>query len=305
MSGARGSSNASCYHSAFFGIQNSVKEYFEYFPSGAQEAAWTFHVAAAGRSRIITAQRYPSTKHPGDRVFTWQRGRVISAFQLVAISAGAGCFETREGIYRLRAGSVFFIPPGVWHRYRPDAASGWTEEWFELRGPALATWAGSGMFDLPPVVVGKRSGFWCRFQQFHSLCLRRPPGFRAIAGGLALALFAEAMQLSVLGCGPLAPLTELVRRASRYLVNGTNVGEVARLVGVSSITLNRHFKRLTGLTPKAYACQMRMARAENLVTGSDLSIKEIAARLGYHSASHFSLEFKRVHGLAPHAVRGR
>jgi len=28
-------------------------------------------------------------------------------------------------------------------------------------------------------------------------------------------------------------------------------------------------------------------------------VKEVAARLGYHSASHFSLEFKRTHGISP------
>jgi len=33
--------------------------------------------------------------------------------------------------------------------------------------------------------------------------------------------------------------------------------------------------------------------------GSDLSVKEIAARLGCYSASHFSLEFKKARGKSP------
>jgi len=53
------------------------------------------------------------------------------------------------------------------------------------------------------------------------------------------------------------------------------------------------------LTPKDYVGQIRMARAEEMLAGTELSVKEVAARLGYHSASHFSLDFKRAHGVSP------
>jgi len=94
-------------------------------------------------------------------------------------------------------------------------------------------------------------------------------------------------------------LPDLVRNARKLLLDGTEVREVAQRLGVSYPTLYRQFKQTTGLTPKDYASQVRRARAEDLLASTDLSVKEIAARLGYHSASHFSLEFKGRHGQAP------
>jgi transcriptional regulator GlxA family with amidase domain len=68
---------------------------------------------------------------------------------------------------------------------------------------------------------------------------------------------------------------------------------------VSHLTLYQKFKQATGLAPKEYAREIRLARAEDLLAGSDLSVKEITGRLGYYSASHLSLEFKKARGKAP------
>jgi AraC-like DNA-binding protein len=56
---------------------------------------------------------------------------------------------------------------------------------------------------------------------------------------------------------------------------------------------------VAGLHPKKYHAQVRHSRAEALLFGGRLSIKEIAVRLGFHSAAHFSVEFKKRAGRAP------
>lgn len=42
-----------------------------------------------------------------------------------------------------------------------------------------------------------------------------------------------------------------------------------------------------------------MARAEAMLAGDQLNIKEVAHELGYYSASHFSLAFKRFYEQSP------
>lgn len=224
----------------------------------------------------------------------------MHAFQLIAISSGKGRFETKTRVYHISEGDVFILPPGVWHRYRPDEKTGWTEQWFELRGPALETWANEGLLDFPPVKISRAKAFWKRFAELHALCLTHPQGFRPVAAGLAMTLLAEASAASAATAkGKSEILPEIARRARGILQSGVSIKEAAHRLGVSYPTLHRHFKRATGLTPKDYTSQIRMARAEELLTGTNLSMKEIAERLGYHSASHFSLEFKRIHGFAP------
>lgn len=225
---------------------------------------------------------------------------MLSAFQLVAISQGRGMLESRSGGTHLAAGSVFLLPPGYWHRYCPDPETGWTEDWFELRGPTLDAWLGSGILDLEQIHVGRRSAFWRRFLELHQVCLSHPLGYRAIASGLAMTLLASAVSQSLSSTrSHKLNLPTLARQARELLMQGCDVKSVARTLGVSYLTLYRKFKQATGLAPKEYAREIRLARAEDLLAGSDLSVKEIAGRLGYYSASHLSLEFKKARGKPP------
>ena len=51
---------------------------------------------------------------------------------------------------------------------------------------------------------------------------------------------------------------------------------------------------------------LRMRLAANLLLNNpDLSIKEIAAQVGYDNALTFSAEFKRDHGESPRNFRNR
>lgn len=65
----------------------------------------------------------------------------------------------------------------------------------------------------------------------------------------------------------------------------------------------RGFKKYTGKTPKEYQMVCRMARASAWLSGSDLSLSEIAARCGFASHSFFSKTFKRLYGVTPTEYR--
>jgi len=288
----------------FRGIHKSIRNYFEYFPAGPREWAWTFCVSSVGHAHIPPRHSYPLSRHPEGHSFTWEHGRTLSAFQLVAISQGCGSLEFRSGKRKLEAGSVFLLPPGCWHRYRPDPDTGWTEDWIELRGPTLEAWLKSGILDVGPVKMGRESEFWRWFADIHAVCLAHRQGFRATVAGLAMAMLANVIAESE-ATAEAPDLTDTARQARELLLAGHDVNSVARKLGVSYPTLYRHFKKATGLGPKEYAREIRLARAEDLISGTVLSIKEIAGLLGFYSASHLSLEFKKAKGVAPAHWPGR
>jgi YesN/AraC family two-component response regulator len=74
---------------------------------------------------------------------------------------------------------------------------------------------------------------------------------------------------------------------------------LARAVGLSATSLRRRFKEAFGSTPMAYLEQVRMEEAVHLVKEVDLSIKEVARKVGYRDANNFSTAFKRFHGNPP------
>ena len=79
--------------------------------------------------------------------------------------------------------------------------------------------------------------------------------------------------------------------------------EIAASAHLSPFHFARLFKKLTGATPHAYLASLRAARARELLAGTDLSVTEVAARVGYLSSSHFAKAFRQATGISPRAYR--
>jgi AraC family transcriptional regulator, transcriptional activator of pobA len=76
-------------------------------------------------------------------------------------------------------------------------------------------------------------------------------------------------------------------------------------LGVTTGTLSRVLTKLTGRTTKQLILDRVLLEAARLLRFSDLSIKEIAARLGFPDQFAFSKAFKRQRGEAPLDFRNR
>ncbi len=67
----------------------------------------------------------------------------------------------------------------------------------------------------------------------------------------------------------------------------------------------RVFAEVAGVTPKEYCIRSRIARAQELLTSTGLSMTEIAVTLGYADVYFFSRQFKSRTGRSPTAYRRR
>jgi two-component system, response regulator YesN len=83
------------------------------------------------------------------------------------------------------------------------------------------------------------------------------------------------------------------------------VRELAHQVHLSPWYFIRLFKAETSLSPKQYVRNLRMQQAEELLSQSFLSVKEIAASLGLEDRSQFSRDFKKLRGCPPTKFRAR
>ncbi len=82
-----------------------------------------------------------------------------------------------------------------------------------------------------------------------------------------------------------------------------DVSAMARRTGLSQAHFSRVFHKITGQSPRDFLLQTRMTKARHLLTGTGLSINEIAERLGYADIFFFSRQFKEKVGLPPSAYR--
>lgn len=97
-------------------------------------------------------------------------------------------------------------------------------------------------------------------------------------------------------------LAQQVRRLLATLGGPRSMVEVARALHVSPRTLRR---RLTaeGASFRSLVEEVTIAFAEELLADPDLSVDDIAARLGYSDGSSLTRAFVRVHGVPPGRFR--
>jgi transcriptional regulator GlxA family with amidase domain len=79
----------------------------------------------------------------------------------------------------------------------------------------------------------------------------------------------------------------------------TNIAQVAQKFDMSVRSFNRRFKTATGKTPLQYLQELRMGTARDLLQTTNLSIGEIAYRVGYQDLGHFSQLFKKAYNASP------
>ncbi|MDX2355946.1 AraC family transcriptional regulator [Dietzia sp. PP-33] len=117
----------------------------------------------------------------------------------------------------------------------------------------------------------------------------------------------EQMVFDLLEPSPLAllvhkPTSELLRPIVAALESrpgdDRSLTDWAARLGVSERTVTRAFRAETGLSFGAWQAALRAQHAA-LLLGGEMAVDEVAARVGYSSASAFGAAFRRTTGLTP------
>ncbi len=78
--------------------------------------------------------------------------------------------------------------------------------------------------------------------------------------------------------------------------SGLTVKGLASIANQNEDYFSRVFLRYVGLRPLPYINQLRIERAQHLLLFSDLSINEIAYKVGFENRTYFAKQFKRYSG---------
>jgi AraC-like DNA-binding protein len=78
---------------------------------------------------------------------------------------------------------------------------------------------------------------------------------------------------------------------------------LAARVALTPERFRRLFAAQTGLAPAVYLQLLRLRRARVLIERTFLPVEQVAALVGYRDARRFRRDFRRLHGVAPKALR--
>ena len=213
------------------------------------------------------------------------------------VVSGKGYLDINGKHFVCSPGDVYFLPPGSDHRYWPDRDEPWHKLFFNVEG--------SGVLELLDF-----------YKLTHCYHIPQVPHLRSYFDAmLTLGYDEESNRRSSIlfheflshagkcveqpGNGYSEKLLKLKKALDAPVEERFRLEEFAAAEGVSAAHLVRLFRKEFGIPPGQYRMRLRLDAATQFLRFSDLSIKEIADRLGFADQYTFSGCFKRHTGYSP------
>ena len=288
-----------------------INNEFKYLTISEEDSNWGLFINVAGSAKIQPNTGYPSSKHPSEYFFTWEKGRILNEFQINFITEGAGILENKYGSFPLKKGSIFITFPGIWHRYKPNSKTGWTENYIGFNGELAARLIGKPRFSAeePVFHFGIKEELLDTFLKIFDLVEKEQPGYQQIASGMVIKLLGYIISFEKqkdFSGKTIARVIESIRFEMRQKMDEEiNLKALAQKHNVSYSFFRKMFKKYTGVSPGQYHLQLRLTRAKELLVSTDKSIKEISYELGFQTIFYFSNMFKKKEGVTPSSFRNR
>ena len=98
-------------------------------------------------------------------------------------------------------------------------------------------------------------------------------------------------------------ISKICSYINQNLSSDISLEQMAEYTNVSSFYLSKLFKEEKGVTFINFITDKRLEEAQKLLKETNLSIKEITAKIGYNDQNYFSRIFKNKYGITPSEAR--
>lgn len=233
-------------------------------------------------------------------------------FAIGVVESGTTRLRTHRGEWVATGGTILAFSPGEIHAADPIGDEGFT---YRMVYPSTEDLEAAGL-DVSRVSCGlplfrapviDDAYVAAAFQRAHVPLMRDGQN-----RGVAESRLSQALKLLARGYAfgsergeansVRAGDSAMVEFAQQYLhdhiASPVRLGAIAESLGVSAFRLIRSFRRVVGVSPYAYFVQLRVNRAQVMLS-EGASIPEVVFSCGFCDQSHFTRAFRRVVGVPP------
>jgi len=283
----------------------------KYLLANERDALWGLTVSTVGYEEIGPGDPYPTKGHADGYYFNVDRGRVLNEYQLLYNPEGEGFFQSASCPKTpLKPGDMFLLFPGEWHTYHPLAESGWKSHWIGFKGKNMDDRVKAGFLSpaKPVYHVGYSSEIEHLYRSAYDAAVREAAYSQQVMAGIVNHLIGAMYSLERnIELGKNQQQVDMINkgrlRIRQALESDLTIQQIAESLGVSYSNFRKLFKEYTGLSPATYQQDLRLQRAKELLTTTDLSVKEVAYRLNFESPDYFSAKFKAKMGVKPSEIK--
>lgn len=285
----------------------------KYLVANSRDALWGLTVSTVGHESIAPGEPYPTKGHADGYYFDVNKGRELNEYQLLYQPEGEGFFTSAHvKSAKIKAGDIFLLFPGEWHSYHPSKEKGWKSYWIGFKGKNIDDRVKAGFLypEKPIYHVGYSSDIIRLYEEAYKTSVAEAAYSQQTLAGIVNHLIGLVYSLErniILNKDEerVDMINHARLRIRESLEDNVTIQEIAQEMGISYSNFRKLFKEFTGIAPAMYQQDLRLQRAKELLSTSDLSIKEIAYRLNFESPDYFSSKFKIKTGCKPSEFRSR
>ena len=199
-----------------------------------------------------------------------------------------------------------------WHTYHPKPDTGWKSYWIGFKGKNIDDRVLHGFLrkEKPIYHIGFSHTIVRLYEQALGAAQEEQAYAQQLLAGIVNHIIGTMYSLERnIELNKNHAHIDMVRRARLRiydaLESSLTIQQIAEELGVSYSNFRKLFKEYTGLSPATYQQDLKLQRAKELLSTTNLSIKEIAYRLNFDSPDYFSAKFKIKTGRKPSEMRDR
>lgn len=236
-----------------------------------------------------------------------ERKKGAKEYILIYCLEGSGIIEIFDQRLSLVANSYYIIPPGAGHRYSAIKGSPWSIYWLHFSG--LQSDSIYRKFcDRKPAKILQIPFHERRISIFENLMNVLEEGYGAdniecVNLGLwgLFSSFIYANYFIEIDQNKREPnlIDKSIKLMKENLGTVISISELAERFNYSSSHFLRLFKNKTGYSPIHYFNHLKIQKACQFLSFTDLSVKEISFKLGFEDPLYFSRLFKKAMDMSP------
>lgn len=225
---------------------------------------------------------------------------------------GSGIIRIRQQTIPIKANQYIVLPKHTPLAYGADNDDPWSIYWIKFngeKGKIFARNMDKPITVLPSIHIRIEQRIEL-FENLYAVLCGALSLDRLNYANLAFAHFIASFQfLKLFGSINEQPrhIEGIVNRVTHYMNENIDrrltVHEIAQFAGYNPSYLYRQFIRQTSMAPIDYFIHLKINKATVYLLKTSMTITQIAAKLGFSSADHFSRTFKRIVSISASEFR--
>lgn len=223
---------------------------------------------------------------------------------------GEGSYTVNNTTYKLKKNQGFLICPNVLTHYEADKDNPWTYMWVGFNGVKAQTYLSYANLNEDNLTFeySKDDSLKNYISEMLKLKERDHSSELKLEGLLYFFMSALAETQKDSNNKKSYKSTELYLEKSIEFIdnnysNNIKINDIASYIGINRSYLTNIFKRNLNISPQEFLVNYKIDKACELLNNTDLSIKAIAASVGYADPLTFSKIFKKFTGNSPKSYR--